>query len=186
MYKFWLVLFALLTSSSAIADGKVIFGIEVGSSKFNIDEGIVEQISQDEIDDTGMSVSYSAGYKWSNNLIVEGSVNYSGNIFLNWGLSDLYETSELKALVGLAIPVAEHFRIVPMVGVSRWSTELRESAFLNPGPEERREYDDYDLSVKLTAEFPMRRGFILSLAYANTQSNIGDMQSTMFGFKYEF
>lgn len=194
MSQQWLALVPLFFISTELradeqqntSQGKVILGIEIGTSSFDLEKQLLDEIDPADIDDDGVSATYSAAYRWSNNIVVEGSLNYAGNVFFNFGLGDFYDTAEAKLLVGYTIPVAEHFRLVPMVGVSSWDIEIQEGAFLNPGPEAEAEADGTDLSYKLSAEFPFSSGFVLSLSYANTQTDIGDLSMTQAGVKFEF
>lgn len=178
----------LLTLSATVhaEESKIILGLEVGSSRLDLGADIIDDINPDELDSGGVSATYSMAYRWANNIVIDGSLTTSGNAFFNLGLSDFYLTSEAKVLVGYNIEIAEHFRIVPLVGISRWDTELQESFFLNPGPEAQGEFDGTDFSYKISAEFPLNNGFILTLSHANTNSDIGDLRLTQAGIKFEF
>jgi hypothetical protein len=186
MKKMWNVLLLSMICHSAIADGKVVLGFEAGLNRFNVDEDIVGEFERDEIDNSGFQNALSIGYIWSNNLVLEGSVNVSGNQLFSLGLTDFYEIFEAKALIGKSFEINEHFRIVPLLGISSWDAQLRESAFLNPGPEARGEFEGQDLSVKLSADFPINRKLIFSVSYANTFSDIGNIQATLVGIKFQF
>lgn len=177
----------LMTNCHAIADeSKVIFGIEIGSSSLDLENDLANEFNQEFLDDTGVSSTYSVGYRWANSWQVEGSLSASGNALFSLGLEDFYQAAEAKLMVGYSFQLAKHLRIVPLIGVSRWDVELQEGFLLNPGPEERIESDGTDFSYKVSAEFPIKKGFVLSLSYANTDTTFGDISMTQAGLKYEF
>lgn len=178
----------LIVSGTPICadENKLLLGFEYGASQLNLDSEYENNFDPSLIDETGLSGSYSIAYRWQNNLIVESNLSISGNAFLTFGLFDFYEVSEVKLLVGYSIDLNEHFRLVPLIGLSHWSATLQEGAFLNPGPELSDEIDGTNLTYKLSAEFPFSNGFVVSFSHSNTNSDIGSIRLNQLGIKYEF
>ena len=97
MFKAWTIVIVCAFCSPVIVEGKFVIGLETGVGEFKIDDGVIDDISTDEISDVGTATSASISYRWSNNIVIEGNVNGSGNQALSLGLTDLYGIVELKA-----------------------------------------------------------------------------------------
>lgn len=176
----------LIGSCNLYADeSKVILGFEIGSSSLELDRELAADFDSEQLDDGGVSATFLAGYRWKNNVQVEANLARSGTLF-SFGLGDFYEADEAKLLVGYSFELTKHLRIVPSLGVSRWDVNLQESAFLNPGPEARAESDGTDFSYKVNVEFPIAKGFVLGVSYANTNTGVGTIDLTQASLKYEF
>lgn len=185
--KYSLIAILLAASSPLVAqDAHIILGIEVGRSSLDLDRELEINIDPEALDDRGLSATYSAAYEWENNFLVEGSLAFSGNGLFTLGLADFYKTSEARLMVGYGIELSEHVRLVPAIGLSRWKAELQESAFFNPGPEDEANIDGTDLTYKISLEFPVSKGFMVSLSHGETKIDVGSLNMTQLGLKYAF
>lgn len=178
----WLIIGTSIFSTQA-QDAEVILGLELGTSSISVEPEFKPQ--DVDIDYDGYVFGYIFGYRFENDLVFEGNISYSSNdsFFRSF---DNYELTESKALLGYSFEIKDNFRIVPMIGFSRWELETREGAFLNSGPEEELRFDGTDLTYKVRLDFPVGQLVVLSLSYANTNVDFGRNELTQLGIKFEF
>jgi hypothetical protein len=102
------------------------------------------------------------------------------------GLNDFYQVIQARLLAGYTFEISKSIRIVPLVGISWWNINLNESAFLNPGPERRSEFDGRDFSYKISMEFPINDRVFLGISFGKTNIDIGSTNLLQASVKYEF
>jgi len=177
--------FLLLTTSvfANAQEAEFILGLDLGRNSINIDQEFA--IIDTEFDSDGYSLGYVLGYRWENNLVAEANIAYASNDSF-FRAFDYYETSEIKLMLGYSFEIAEHLRIVPMLGFSRWELETKEGRLFNPGPEEQKEFDGTDLTYKVRMDFPVGQLVVLSLSYAKSELDASEIAITQFGIKFEF
>lgn len=176
----------LLLSSSFLAkaqEAEVILGLELGRSSISIEPDF--RVVDGDFDSDGYTFGYILGYRFENNLVLEGNLSYSSNDSF-FRAFDHYETTESKLMLGYSFEVKNNFRVVPMIGYSRWELETKEGAWLNSGPEEQLKFDGTDLTYKVRMDFPVGQLVVLSLSYANSEVEYGRNEMTQFGIKFEF
>lgn len=177
------------TYSSAAEHKAIVLGLEVGSASLNLDrDPVIANGNTDlgeDLDDSGASLTYLAAYQWQNNWVAELDLAYSSNNFF-FQSSDFYETTEIRGMLGYRLKLGEYLNLVPMLGISRWEVDLQEGFILNPGPEERDEFDGSDISVKLSAQVPLGESFLVTLSYTNTDTDLGNVAMTQLGLRVTF
>jgi hypothetical protein len=176
----------LLVSASTVCaaeDAKFSIGIEVGQTKVGVDANVT-QIGE-EFKDTGYSFGYLLGYQWENNMVAEANFIYSSNDGLFRAL-DHFESSESKFMLGYSYQANDYLRIVPMIGLSQWKVEGKEGEIFAPGPEAKNKFDGTDLTYKLKFEIPVKKLIVFSISFAKTNIDIGDINMTQLGAKFEF
>ena len=184
MYKTLSAVLLLTCSTTSYAqEGVVILGLEFGGSPIEINSELA--VLDDEFDYDGYAFGYILGYRWNSNMVVETNLNYASNDSF-FKAFDYYETYEAKLMLGYSIEVNDNFRIVPLVGYTRWELEAKEGLFLNPGPEEESKADGTDFTYKLRMDFPIGELVVLSASYTKSNLEIGDIKLTQFGVKFEF
>ncbi len=101
-----------------------------------------------------------------------------------WG--DNYQLYEVGALLGYSFDIAEHFRIEPMVGVSRWELDREECEFNSPGPEESREINGTNIYWEINFEALINDFVQLNLSYTRGEFKFGSVEALRFGAKFAF
>lgn len=176
----------LLLSNSLLAknqDAKVILGIEFGRSSISLDADF--RASDYDSKHDGYLAGYIIGYRFDNDIVIEGNRSYSSNdgFFRTF---DHYETTESRLMLGYSFEIAERFRIVPMLGYTRWKLTSKEGRLLNPGSEEELEFTGTDLNYKVRADLPVGRLLVLSLSYTNSNVDYGRNALMQVGVMIEF
>ncbi len=156
---------------------------ELGHSRVDFDGTYV--LSDNFAENDAVSATFIAGHKFSSNIHIAGSISTttSDNFF---GALDGYSLFETAVEVGYSFELSEHFRVVPVVGYSRWDMELKEGALLNPGPEETLEITGYNGYWKVNFEFPINSLIVLNAAYMDNSYTFGSVDSVRFGVKFTF
>lgn len=182
--RYLAVISCMAFSSNILAnESSILFGVELGASSVDFDEDT--NLLVEDYDDDGLGFTYSLGYRWENNAIVEISGSFaSNNAFFE--SFDFYETTEYQLLVGYSFPVSEKFRVVPMVGLSNWDLDSKEGTFLNPGDEVRQTFSGTDVAYKISAEYALFSSVVLSLSYRSSALDIGTSSMTQLGLKMAF
>jgi hypothetical protein len=175
---------SLVISSSVVfaQEAKVIVGLELGTSAIAVDKDVA--VFNDEFEQGGLTFGYIFGYRWDNNVVVEGNYNYTSNDGL-FRTFDHYEAKETKVMLGYSFEVSEYFRVIPMLGMTRWEVDTKEGLLLNPGPEDQYRFNGTDLTYKLRLDAPVGDRFVFSLSYARSEFDIGSMGLTQFAIKLE-
>lgn len=177
--------FTLLMSSftTHANEAQIRMGVELGTGKIKVDKDFA--ILKEDFDTDGFSLGYILGYKFENNVVTEANLAYTSSDVL-FGTFDSYETYEFKAMIGYSFDLATHFRVVPMVGLSRWELDTKQGFFLNPGPEAKEEFSGTDFTYKVRLEVPLGDLVLLSLSYASTEVEFGRNETTQLGVLFEF
>lgn len=176
-------IFIFLSVSSAAQSAEYFAWGEVGRGDVEFDDEYF--FEGFDGDDTFSSANILGGYKFDSKVVVAAHVGMSGSESL-FGWGDNYQLYEVGALLGYSFDIAEHFRIVPMVGVSRWELDREEGEFNNPGPEESREISGTDFYWKLNVEAPINDFIQLNLSYTRGQFEFGSVEAIRFGAKFAF
>jgi hypothetical protein len=183
------VLFAiafLCIHNAADTENKVIIGLDIGINSLKLKGELPNEFGADQLEEEGFGGTYLLGYRWSNNIQMEASLSSSDNGFVSLGLHDFYQVIQARLLASYTFEISKSIRIVPLVGISRWNINLNESAFLNPGPERRSEFDGRDFSYKISMEFPINDRVFLGISFGKTNIDIGSTNLLQASVKYEF
>jgi hypothetical protein len=177
-----LTLFVFSLASKA-TESNAYLGIEFGKSTFEIDSS--KAVVDGYLDGDSIASSVIAGYRWSNNIVVEASYIYSANNLFG-GITDFSKAYEAKAMAGYTIDINRYLKLTPLIGLSSWELNVKEGILLNPGPEQSAKYSGTDITYKLALDYIVTDSFIVSLSYGQTNLDIGSSSSAQFGAKYEF
>ncbi len=164
-------------------EGEFFVGPELGRGNFSISSPYT--VTGEKESFSGVSVGVEFGYHWSNNIIVDGNISRltRANLF---GAFDRYKLTQVQALAGYSLEVSEHFRIVPMAGVSRWSLDTKEGQLFNPGREMGRKFEGTDWVYKINMEIPLGNLVLLYYTHSRSKFDFGKIELNQLGVKFEF
>jgi hypothetical protein len=178
----WTVL-SVLPSAACVAQG-VSLSVGGGAGDLNFDRGTA--ISSSGGDDDTFVGEVGVGYRFPNNVAIEGSSSAGFNIAAIF-LGGSYQYQETRLMAGYAFPVTEKARLVPMLGVSRWDLEAVDGLF-SFLPTARQSTSGTDIAWRFAGEyyFGERERFGAYFSYSGTDADFGDFSLLSFGLKVQF
>jgi hypothetical protein len=159
--------------------------VEVGSTSIDIEEQYY--INDYDNDPEAGAISSHFGYQFDNRWLVGGGLSYATSSFSGGIIDDNYAFGELRAFTGYSFKLGEHFYLVPMIGVSRW-TLITDEALIFGGDDEdpEDEMDGTDIYGQLNAEIPFNNRLSLTLSYTRVTTDPAQVSSTKLGLLGRF
>lgn len=178
------IIAALLGVCCSVASaGESFIAPELGRGEIEINPKYSFNNQKDSSENLGFGVI--VGHEFDSNIVLEGNYYQSdSDSFLS--VSNSYQLTQTRALVGYAFDLAEHFRIIPKIGISNWKLDSQEGALFNPGVEERLKFSGNETFAELGFEFPVNQLITISGAYRNINFDFGDAQSANVAVKFKF
>ena len=179
----WSIALALCCGIPAVNAGDYMLMPNIGKGQLKVDRRYLISDTYDN-NISVYSLGLLFGYRFDSNVIIAGSTSVSSGEFFNF--TDRYELKERGVLAGYAIDIGNKFRLIPMLGYSRWRFDTEEGIFLNPGPEAEARFHGSDMYGKLNLEWVISSVFQLNFAYQSGDYDIGHVDTSHIGFKFEF
>ena len=153
-----------------------------GGGDLSVDSGTA--ISNSGGDEDTFVGELGVGYRFANNVVIEGSDSTGFNItaFLLGGTYDFQET---RLAGGYAFPVTEKFRFVPTLGLSFWELEAVDGLF-SFAPPSRATTSGTDIAWRLAGEYYFGEKFGAYFSYSGTRPDFGRFSLLSFGMKIQF
>jgi hypothetical protein len=170
-----------LPSAACLGQG-VNLSLGGGAGDLSVDTGAISSGPEDE--DTFVG-EFGVGYRFANNVLVEGSGSSGFNVTALI-LGGSYEFQEARLMAGYAFPVTEKLHIVPTLGVSFWQLEAVESPLFFFLPIANQTTSGTDAAWRLAGEYYFSPRFGAYFSYSGTRPDFGSFSLLSFGWKIQF
>ncbi len=163
-------------SFPAYSDSKVRLGGGLGNTDISLKKQLV--FDDEKVGKNSKAFNIYGGYAFENNVFVDLALESAENdiLFFKNAFDNLSYVS-LDLSIGYIFNFYD-FYFEPAVGYSDWSVESQEGAFLNSGPEEKKEIDGHDFFGKLTLGYRFSSSVGLSFTYKTMNADFGKYEST--------
>ena len=172
---------SVFPSAACLAQG-VNLTVGGGTGDLNFDRGTA--ISSNGGEDDTFVGEIGVGYRFANNVAIEGSSNAGFNIAAIF-LGGSYEFQETRLMAGYAFPVTEKLRLVPTLGVSLWDLEAVDGLF-SFLPTARQSTSGTDIAWRFAGEYYFGERFGAYFSYSGTNPDFGSFSLLSFGMKVQF
>jgi hypothetical protein len=155
------------------------WGEGIIDSKYTLD-------NEGEFADEGYIFTGGAGLVFESNILTGCEFSYFDSS-RNLGVDDRIEIAEAKIHLGYRFNLARHFRLVPIVGVSRWKLESKEGNF-----KFTRELSDvgiqrgYDRFLQFNIEFPINDFIAVVSSINHMNFDYGVLKYAQAGVTFQF
>lgn len=168
-------------SFSACAEGNIRLGGGLGDADIDLKEQFL--FDDTEVGKNSKAYNFYAGYGFENNVFVDLAIESAASDVILINLSDNLSYFSLDFSVGYTFNFDKIY-FEPAVGYSSWLVESEEGAFLNSGPEEKKEIDGNDLFGELTLGYRLSGSMGLSLTYKFMDADFGEYDLTSLNLNF--
>lgn len=172
-----LLLFSFQIQAS---DEKFSVGFHIGDMNMDIQKPYRFTADGDDMSSLGLFLRYRP----ANNLIIDLDTNSSIDFGIFVG-ADVYSLNTTDLMLGYEL-YWKKLKFTPKLGLSRWSLVAEEGPLFNPGPEETRELDGYDLTGGILTSFVFNSRFELGFSYKLMNPKFGRVDFTQLEFIVNF
>lgn len=124
-------------------------------------------------------IGCGVGYLTPVGVVVAASVDASAEYDF-YGSFDSYSLDQLSVAVGYQFELGNGWRVVPMVGRTRWRLESEEGLLFNPGPEERDVIRGYDYYWEASVSRRISQAVSLGVSYRQGDYQFGQSRAAAF------
>lgn len=157
--------------------------VKGGWGEVRVDKNLAE--SNHTFSDEGNSFAGGAAVVFDSNITTGLELSsFNGANFL--GADDRASLSERKLYLGYRFDLSDHFRLVPVLGVSNWKLRLKEGALSYFSEIESDTLKDTEVYGQLNVEFPINDFIAIVSSIQYTQFDFGVLRNAQAGVMFQF